>query len=678
MSRARWVQCALLLVFTTAPLSSRDLQSTSFSGWPSLGFAIAFLLVAGRKHLRPALGVLVVVATGALSFSYEISLAAALIGSVALVLPAWLTQHLLTQRHRGQVRLREVDSAHYHTVTAASAGLCGLLAILATSAAGNLGAGHIAVAFLMSVLAALTAQLAVLPLLLPGSHRPPAGNPAELWAQRILLAVLVLGVFWPTTSLSIAFLVFPMLGWAAVRATRREAHVQLFLVCVLAYVLTFHGRGPVAIGEQGVPDELAPALVYLFIGAACYMTVPLVLAVERLFSANAEATRAATTLERLLAAGTGAIFIATDAEGRITHFNAGAEHTLGYARDEVLDCSPAMFHTGEEVDRQANHLGVQPDHTAVIREMVRTGERRDWEFLHKDGTTRMASLTMSEVTQGDGEVVAYIGTGEDITERLRAQEALITALDREHASVLRLEEVDHVKQELVSNVSHELRTPITSIAGYAELLADRSLGELNRQQVEAMHRIRRNTDRLGLLVEDLLTLSRAESGKLELDRHEIDLRTVAAEAFDLLHAVLRVRDLDVRRELPDEPVMVLGDAHALERVVINLVGNAIKFTPDGGTIVLAVTAGPSEACISVCDTGHGIAKADQERLFTRFFRASAATEHAIQGTGLGLSIVHSLVTQHEGTVTIDSAPGSGTTVRVALPRCGARHHLAPR
>jgi PAS domain S-box-containing protein len=671
------MQCGLLLLFTIAPLSSRELQATSYSGWPALGFAIAFLLAAGRENLRPALAVLVLAATGALSYSYGVSLATALIGSVALVLPAWLTQHLLTERH-DDVRLEEVDSAHYHAVTAASAGLCGVLSLVASAASGAMGPGQLMVSFLMSVLAALTAQLAVLPLLLRGSRRPPAAGPAELWAQRILTTVVVLGIFWPRTSLSIAFLVFPMLGWSAVRGTRRETHVQLFLVCVLAYVLTFHGRGPVAAGQRGVPEELTPALVYLFMGAACFMTVPLVLAVERLGTANAEATQAATTLERLLAAGTGAIFIATDAAGRITHFNAGAEHTLGYRREQVLGREPAMFHTADEVARHAHQLGVEPDHGAVVQEMVRTGERRDWEFVRSDGTTRMASLTMSEVRQSDGEVVAHLGTGEDITDRLRAQEALMTALDREHASVLRLEEVDHVKQELVSNVSHELRTPITSISGYAELLVDGSLGELTRQQTEAMHRIRRNTDRLGLLVEDLLTLSRAESGKLELDRTEVDLRTVAAEAFDLLEAVVRVRDLDVRRELPDEPVMVLGDAHALERVVINLVGNAIKFTQDGGTVVLSVSACDREALMTVRDTGLGIDEADKEQLFTRFFRASAATENAIQGTGLGLSIVHSLVSQHDGTVTVDSAPGAGTTVRVALPRCGSRRELASR
>ncbi len=178
-----------------------------------------------------------------------------------------------------------------------------------------------------------------------------------------------------------------------------------------------------------------------------------------------QATRSATTLQRLLDSAGGTVIIATDGVGRITHYNAGAQQLLGYAPEEVMGLNPGMFHTPEEIARHATHFGVPPDHIRVVLAMVEAGERRDWEFTHKDGSRRMTSLTLSAVTEPDGTVVGYIGAGEDITERLRVQDALLTALDREHASVLRLEEVDHVKQELVSNVSHELRTPITSIAG---------------------------------------------------------------------------------------------------------------------------------------------------------------------------------------------------------------------
>ena len=158
-----------------------------------------------------------------------------------------------------------------------------------------------------------------------------------------------------------------------------------------------------------------------------------------------------------------------------------------------------------------------------------------------------------------GYVQGYIATGEDITERMRAQEVLEAALDREHASVLRLQEVDHVKQELVSNVSHELRTPITSISGYTELLAEGDLGALNAPQVDAVERIGRNTQRLGVLVEDLLTLSRAESGELALAGDDVDLRSAVRDAFELMQEQSRSRSLATRLRLPDEPVVVRGD-----------------------------------------------------------------------------------------------------------------------
>jgi signal transduction histidine kinase len=193
------------------------------------------------------------------------------------------------------------------------------------------------------------------------------------------------------------------------------------------------------------------------------------------------------------------------------------------------------------------------------------------------------------------------------------------------------------------------------------------LGDPTEGQVDAVQRIERNTTRLGQLVEDLLTLSKAESGQLEFAHEEIDLRGVVREGLDLLEELVRVRQLDLRIEQPDEPVRVLGDAQALERVVMNLICNAIKFTPDDGRVVVSLQQTGDGASLVVSDTGMGISEEDQRHLFTRFFRSTAATQRAIQGTGLGLSIVHSIVTQHGGAVSVDSAPGRGTTVTVVLP-----------
>ena len=664
MSWNERLQCALLLALVTVPLSIDQLQATSFGGWPSLGFAVALFLVVGPSRRWWMAALLVVFVGVPLTFSYEVALPLGLVGSLSVIVPAFFTAHFLS-RHGGGLLLDEVDNRRYHTVTAISGLLCGLAAAALVAVAQD--PDDALVAGVMSFLAALTAQLVVLPLIIQTTGRPAAAGPGELMFQRLLMAGVTFAVFWPDTRLAVAFMVFPVLGWAAIRATRRESHVQLFLVCLTAYALTFKGRGPLAGTTEGVPDELAPALVYLFVAAACYLTVPLTLTVERLVTMTGQATRSATTLERLLDSASGTVIIATDGVGRITHYNAGAQQLLGYAPEEVMGLNPGLFHTPEEIARHAAHFGVPAEHIRVVLAMVEAGEQRDWEFTHKDGSKRMTSLTLSAVTEPDGTVVGYIGAGEDITERLRVQDALMAALDREHASVLRLEEVDHVKQELVSNVSHELRTPITSISGYAELLSDGSLGELNEGQVDAIERIERNTTRLGLLVEDLLTLSKAESGQLELEHEQVDLRDVVRDGRELLEELVKVRTLDLRIELPPDPVLILGDGAALERVVANLLSNAIKFTPDDGRVTVSVSQNGEGAVLTVTDTGMGITEEDQEHLFTRFFRSTTATEQAIQGTGLGLSIVHSIVTQHGGAVSVDSASGRGTKVTVLLP-----------
>ncbi len=664
---------AVLLVLVAVPVSIPTLHATSFGGWPAIGFATALLILAGPDR-RPWMAALLVLVVGVpLTFNYDVALPVGLVGSLSVILPAYFTAHLLARRSGG-LRVDEVDSPRYHIVTALSGLLCGVAAAALIGLAKD--PGDALVSGLMSFLAALTAQLVVLPLIIRTAGRPAAASPVELVCQRLLLATITLVVFWPDTGLALAFLVLPVLGWAAIRATRRESHIQLFLVCVTAYALTFSGRGPLAGTLDEVPEGLTPALVYLFVAATCYLTVPLSLTVEQLVMMTGQAKRSATTLERLLDSAGGTVIMATDSAGRITHYNAGAQQLVGYTPEEVLGLNPAIFHTPEEIARHAAHFGVPPEHIRVVLAMVAAGEQRDWEFTHKDGSRRMASLTLSALTDPDGTVVGYIGAGEDITERLREQEALMAALDREHASVLRLEEVDHVKQELVSNVSHELRTPITSIAGYAELLTDGSLGEMTDEQVDAVERIDRNTTRLGLLVEDLLTLSKAESGQLELEQDEVDLREVVREGTEMLGEAMKGRTLDLRLELPEQPVQILGDSPALERVMTNLISNAIKFTPDDGRVTVAVRQNGEGAVLTVSDTGMGISEEDQQQLFTRFFRSTAATEQAIQGSGLGLSIVHSIVTQHGGAVSVDSATGRGTTVTVLLPY-GAANRVSP-
>src|SRR5690606_28271255 len=194
-----------------------------------------------------------------------------------------------------------------------------------------------------------------------------------------------------------------------------------------------------------------------------------------------------------------------------------------------------------------------------------------------------------------------------------------------------------------STVSHELRTPITSITGYAELLEEGVFGDLNEKQANALRRVIRNTERLESLVEDLLVLERAESGLLQLDLTHIDLRSVVHDVEDMLTEMVRGRDLELRLELGHVPIHVKGDHSALERVVLNLVSNAVKFTPAGGRITVEAYVRDGGAALLVSDTGVGISAEDQERLFERFFRTHETYKKAVPGTGLGLSIVQAIV-----------------------------------
>ena len=177
----------------------------------------------------------------------------------------------------------------------------------------------------------------------------------------------------------------------------------------------------------------------------------------------------------------------------------------------------------------------------------------------------------------------------------------------------------------------------------------------------------RNTGRLRRLVEDLRLIAEVDTGGLEVDRVDLDLREVADSCRERVEASVSTRDLMLEWDMPEQPVLVHGDPDTLREVVLRLVGNAVKFTPDGGRVGVTVGAGEDRGVLTVSDTGIGIPEEDQRRMFGRFERGTGAEERAIQGAGLGLSIVSTVVRRHGGQIEVDSAPGAGTTIRVVLP-----------
>ncbi|WP_067473249.1 HAMP domain-containing sensor histidine kinase [Actinomadura hibisca] len=239
--------------------------------------------------------------------------------------------------------------------------------------------------------------------------------------------------------------------------------------------------------------------------------------------------------------------------------------------------------------------------------------------------------------------------------------------NRERQLVEELRTLDAAKTDFMSTVSHELRSPLTSIAGYVELLRDEDGGAVNPAQDRMLDAIERNTTRLRILIEDLLTLSRIEAGAFRTVRQPVDLGEIAVAAADSVRPTAAKKEIDLRVSHPDGPVVVDGDVNQLDRAVVNLLSNAVKFTPEGGRVGLEVRVEDGHAAVAVSDSGIGIPAAEVQRMNERFFRASNATARSIPGTGLGLSIVRSIIANHSGTFALESVEDEGTTVTLRVP-----------
>jgi len=240
--------------------------------------------------------------------------------------------------------------------------------------------------------------------------------------------------------------------------------------------------------------------------------------------------------------------------------------------------------------------------------------------------------------------------------------------ESERALVVKLRDLDEAKSDFVSTVSHELRTPLTSIVGNIEMLREGDVGHLDPDQDRLLGAVARNTKRLLTLIEDLLTLSRIESGRFEMEVAEVDPAAAVRSALATLSPRLGEKGLELIADVDDGVPPIMGDAVHIERVVLNLVGNAVKFTPQGGTVNVRLWRRDATTVeLSVADTGIGIPEQEQDRLFSRFFRSSIAQAEAIPGTGLGLVIVKSIVEAHDGSVSVTSHAGEGSTFVVRLP-----------
>jgi signal transduction histidine kinase len=255
----------------------------------------------------------------------------------------------------------------------------------------------------------------------------------------------------------------------------------------------------------------------------------------------------------------------------------------------------------------------------------------------------------------------FLILGASMTERRRAARELIVAMETAEAA-------NRAKAGFLAAVSHELRTPLNAITGYVDLLEMELDGPLTSKQHAALARISESRRHLLRLIEDVLGFAQVEVGRLSLDIQEVRVASVMASIEPMVATEIRRKGLTLRVVDGQPELSVLADPDKLRQVLLNLVTNAIKFTDASGSITLTADDAKDRVRISVTDTGIGIPTEQLARVFDPFFQVHQGATRKYGGVGLGLSIVREVVTAMQGDVSIDSAPGKGTTVSVSLPR----------
>lgn len=342
----------------------------------------------------------------------------------------------------------------------------------------------------------------------------------------------------------------------------------------------------------------------------------------------------------------------TDSKGQLLTVNPAFAQIMGYESPEVMVAS---------VTDISSQLYVNSTDRERLRQLLREkGMVQGFEalFHRKDGEIIDVSISGNVIKKENGEILYYEGILEDITEKKLANQFRIAKEAAEAAN-------KH-KSEFLANMSHELRTPLNAILGYTELILDKIYGEVPDKIREVLERLDKNGRHLLNLINDVLDLSKIEAGQLVLSLDEYSMEDVIQTVITSVEALAAEKNLKLKVMIPADLKIGKGDQQRIAQVLLNLVGNAIKFT-EQGEVKVEVGVSDETFFISVSDTGPGISKPDQKKIFEEFQQADGSSTREKGGTGLGLSIAKKIVEMHGGQIWVESTLGKGSNFRFTLP-----------
>ncbi|MCY1270689.1 Sensor histidine kinase RcsC [compost metagenome] len=361
--------------------------------------------------------------------------------------------------------------------------------------------------------------------------------------------------------------------------------------------------------------------------------------------------------------------IATDIDGTIKIFNTGAQRMLGYRDADLVDRQPfSVLHVREEVDARAAELSQALDApvsgfevlVAIARES--RAETREWTYVRKDGSRLPVQLTVTAVRNSAEEIVGFLGIAKDISREKEAAQQLRNAMES-------AEVASRAKSEFVASMSHEIRTPMNAVLGITQLLSSTTLSTDQRKYLQML---RGAGESLLVILNDVLDFSKLEAGHLAITPAPFRLDDVLSALATVMSVNAAHKDLELVIGVePGVPLAFIGDAQRLQQVLVNLVGNAIKFTEQGEVALLVQRVGREgetvQLCFRVRDTGIGISAEQQARLFAPFTQADSSIARRFGGTGLGLAISKRLVSLMGGSISLESEVGTGSEFQVVLP-----------
>jgi PAS domain S-box-containing protein len=351
------------------------------------------------------------------------------------------------------------------------------------------------------------------------------------------------------------------------------------------------------------------------------------------------------------------LIIVLDEAMRVSYLSPSAEAALGVPVGELLGADERNLPFLHPEDRErviASLSDVSSCPGAVVSTEARLGDsERDWRWYH---------ITVSN-QRADPSLAGYLVNLRDITELKRAEQAIKAALAAQEEANAELERLNQTKSRFLTTISHEFRTPLTAIIGFSELLASASADPRTISEDTAV--IHREASRLSRMVDEVLFVDRVDAGYLSLSLKPLDLNTVAQEVTASFRRLAHRHQFQL--DLDPELLRVDGDHDRLAQALTNLISNAVKYSPNGGTVTIETHNHGDEVVLSVRDKGIGIARRDTARIFDRFERVETGFAGRIGGTGLGLAIVREIVQVHHGRVWVESTPRVGSTFSLALP-----------